>query len=181
MSNTFQFAGATSAGKASQLKRESANKETPSPSLITLARAALSDAGNDTELAAETLAARLEEPEIRRALALDAVKTVAQSAIGSVRAYERQAIENGRQVGKVLARAAAVDRSFMAWPLPFGGVLGDATADELRRAIEHYNAASASMQRRAAWLEKIVNALPVGRKVRDALTEKQLADWSNGQ
>lgn len=178
---TIQQIGIADTGRANVVPRASAKPLVPAPSLSALARQALADADGDTATATEALAALIEEPETRRALAFDAVRQVASGAIGSLRARERVAIERGAGVSRVLAAAAAVDRSFMAFPLPHGGVLGDATAADLRRAIESYSLTAATMGRRAAILRKVLEALPEGQCVRDAITEKQLATWWTGQ
>ncbi len=167
-------------GVASKVARESASEIVHS--LSSLAREALKASGNDTDVAAEWLSGRLEDPAIRKVVAADIVAMAAGAAIRAVRSSDRALIDDDmrrRQAGEVLARAGAVDRALMDYPLPFGGVLADATRAEISRAVEHYRVSSKTALMRAAWLERVGAKLPDdATPVRAALTEADLAaEW----
>jgi len=166
-----------SLGEARHGLRESAGALMPTGgSLHTIARAMLAHAEGDPKQAAIVMQEYLAEPDVRRRLAEDAIKLAVADSIASIRLYERGAIEHqARQQAEGIARRAnSIDRAFMSFPLPFGGILADATKADIIKAVDHYEISAATQQRRAAWLRRIADRLPENVIVSAALTEADL-------
>jgi len=163
--------------QAKTTMRESAKPPSP-PSLYTLAREALAVADNDIQAASDVLADRLEDPALRRALSLDAIKMAAGGIIRTTRSSDRAAIEHAERMRRagvaVLERAAAMSRALMDFPLPHGGLLRDATRKDVETAVAHYEGSAATATRRAAWLKSVAAKVPEGLTVGAALTEADL-------
>lgn len=67
-------------------------------------------------------------------------------------------------------------RSLMEWPLPGGKPLGEATGADVLSAAEFYERQAEQMQSTAAWLSAIASRLAPQQKVKNALSEAQLAE-----
>jgi hypothetical protein len=171
-----------SPGEAMLPMRESAGVDMPTGgSLHTIAKAMLAHAEGDPKQAAIAMQDYLAEPDVRRRLTEDAMKIAVADSIASIRLYERGAIEHqARQQAEGIARRAnSIDRAFMSFPLPFGGILADATKADIIKAVDHYEVSAATQQRRAAWLRRIADKLPENVIVSAALTEADLVSaWS---
>lgn len=160
--------------------RESAIEPTP-PSLASLARAALDEAEEDVKLATELLIEKLEDPAIRRAVSVDALRMASRSVISSTRTNERDRIERlerqRRDHGAAIrAEAATLNACLMDFPLPHGGTLRQADRPKIELAVSHYEKTAATSIRRAAWLKAVAAKLPEGKTVGDALTEADLQE-----
>jgi hypothetical protein len=153
--------------------------EAPLPvigTLHTIAREFLADAQGDPKQAAMDMQDYLAEPSVRRAITEDAMKIAIAASMAAVRTYDRAAIEHQaqQQALGIMRRAGSVDHAMMRFPLPFGGILADASKADIMRAVEHYEVSAATQQRRAAWLRKIADKMPENQHVSAVLSEADL-------
>lgn len=79
--------------------------------------------------------------------------------------------------GARLREAAA---GFLAFPLWDGTRLGEATTEQIKDTAVRYRKQADTMAQRAAWLARVAEKVPKGKRVSDVLTEAALeALWSD--
>lgn len=153
--------------------------ETGDLTLGALAVEHLDAAGGDTRAAAAALADLIQrDATVRAAVIGAAISEAARYAVGAAMRQDRRAIWHGhapRAKTRVSALAGGLARSLMDFPLAGGLRLADATREEVAAQADLYAAARDDAARKARWLSAIASALPEGARVRDALSEDQVA------
>lgn len=83
-------------------------------------------------------------------------------------------LTRGYDPGGKSERIHNLAQSLMAWPLPGGKPLGEATIDDLIPAAEFYGRQAEQMRAMRDWLGRIAERLGPRQKVKNALTEAEL-------
>lgn len=78
-------------------------------------------------------------------------------------------------VTALMAASAGHASSLMSFPLRGGLPLGDASAEQVRDSREHYDKQGRTMIQRGRFLAAVLERLPDGKRVREALTPDDLA------
>lgn len=154
---------------------ESATTSTPArATLYTLCTTALSITDNDVEAAKARVEQSLADPLIRAGLIDDALASALGAAMASVKSSRRTMIERSALAPvDVMARARAVGIAFLNWPMRSGGILADATREQVIADAEAYQLTANTEARRAAFLRSIAKAMGNAETVREALSEDQ--------
>lgn len=163
------------ADKANELAPSASRRHTNEPLPVTLAaRKAFADAGGDIERAVEALIATADDG-VRNEL----ISRGARIAIADVMSTQRTAVWNGHGMANRADRAPAyfdpearkaqvialAKSNLLAFLLPGGEPLGEATAPRVRQAAQFYAVQSAGYAEKQRWLTLIVAALPDDKTV----------------
>lgn len=151
------------------------------PSLIAMATEALENAAWDWSAAVDELHRTIGKARCREIVAW-ALHELVRRAVAERRAgyYATSMVPTEtKEKGKQTLESHAVVMSrlscWLEYPMPGGGVLGDSTHDQVTAAADHNEALARTNGRKSRWLRLIAARVPFGRKVREVLTDEQIA------
>lgn len=139
------------------------------------------DARYDYDAATETLIDALRTDEsLREYVVAEGARYLVRNVAGSMR--ERSAGAGAEDIspaavasGRAFQRHHAAIRTFLDdHTLPGGIPIGDARAEDLKRAIEYYGSQEAGMRKQRKFLEAVGKKLPAGKRVREVFSDAQL-------
>lgn len=165
-----------------------ATSASPSPReanpITEAARAALTQANGDVQAATRLLEARVRrERKLRDALTDPLLAEACYSAVRlQCRATRRQIWTPSAAVAERTRREGAArvvqiaTAALLAFPLPGGKKLGEATRAEIAEAASFYEAQSQDMGAKARWLRLVAQAVTGRKKAGTCLTEERLRE-----
>lgn len=142
------------------------------------ARAALDDAGGDVRQATALMVERIKKDAAAfEALTEPLIKEACYSQITMACRRERRAIwtaPNYDQGGNGARVINLAHGNLLAFPLPGGKRLGQATKEDVAKAATFFDAQAEDMARKARWLLAIGDALADGQIVLDVFDDEGL-------
>ena len=137
------------------------------------------EARYDYDAATETLIDALRADEsLREYVVAEGARYLVRNVAGSMRGGSTDASEVDVAPvasGRAFHRHHAAIRTFLDdHTLPGGIPIGDARAEDLKRAIEYYGSQEAGMRKQRKFLEAVGKKLPAGKRVREVFSDAQL-------
>ncbi len=148
------------------------------------ARKALAEADGDVRVATKALERAVRgNRALRDALLEPLVATACYSAVTAACRQERRKVWTPPTDKLVRSRVHGAYRivqmaagNLLAFPLPGGMKLAEATREEVAEATRFYDAQSVDMSWKARWLRLVAQSIPTGKRVGDVLTDKRLGE-----
>ncbi len=151
--------------------------------LTALAREALEERDGNVAKAAGLLASRLRRDEkLLDTVVEEAITEVARARAHKLNTRVREAVIRSASRADVEALADGLAASFLDFPLSTGVRLRDATRDAIQTQAEIYRRMHVNTGHKFRWLERIAQAVPVGKKAGDVLDDSRLSElWRETQ
>ncbi len=115
-----------------------------------------------------------DDPELTEALITLGCERAMQDAVHEVRSRLLKTGHNEAREDNVTGLYQVASANLLAFPLPGGGALGDASADRINEAGKFFLRQARGNYQSAAWLGLIVKAMGNAKRVRDALDHQAL-------
>jgi hypothetical protein len=167
-----------------------AKKATTIDPVAALAASSMDAAKGDVAKAAAAMEKAVRgDPVLREALTDPLIAGACMDAVRRIMREDRRTIWSGPSepivIGKVPQADAAAQSArvahlaagnLLAFPLPGGKRLADATREDVSKAAGFYDSQARDMGVKARWLSLIAQSVPAGKTVAEALTDKRLRE-----
>ncbi len=150
------------------------------PNVHQIAKECLTAANGDVQLATMHMVQRCQSDDaLREAVISTLLRQACYQAVTAVNRAERKTIwQQSEQVARANAARVGIlaQSNLLAFPLPGGMMLADATRDDVEAAAYGFRDQADDMHAKAAWLFAVKEEVPDGKLVRDVLSEARLQE-----